>query len=64
MPFLDWVNKTQAAISAAEVPYHLLHCESLHGDISPLALCERGPVVRATHDNLKGTDLLHVAANA
>lgn len=32
MPFLDWVNKTQAVQSAAEVPYHLLQFESAHGD--------------------------------
>lgn len=32
MPFLDWVNKTQAVGSAAEVPYHLLQFESAHGD--------------------------------
>lgn len=32
MPFLDWVNKTQAVQGAAEVPYHLLQFESVHGD--------------------------------
>ncbi|MHB8709267.1 MAG: DNA methyltransferase, partial [Desulfuromonadales bacterium] len=32
MPFLDWVNKTQAVQGAAEVPYHLLQFESAHGD--------------------------------
>lgn len=32
MPFLDWVNKTQAVQGAGEVPYHLLQFESAHGD--------------------------------
>ena len=32
MPTLDWVNKAQAATSAADVPYHLLQLTSLHGD--------------------------------
>jgi adenine-specific DNA-methyltransferase len=32
MPFLDWVNKTQAVNIAADVPYHLLQQQSLHGD--------------------------------
>ncbi len=32
MPTLDWVNKAQAATSAAAVPYHLLQLTSLHGD--------------------------------
>ena len=35
MPFLDWVNKTQATSSAAEVPYHLLQLESIHGSFLP-----------------------------
>lgn len=51
MPFLDWVNKNQAVNSAAEVPYHLLHCESVHGDTSshrPLGMSG----VRELHDNL------------
>ena len=32
MPFLDWVNKAQAQRVAAEVPYHLLQFQSVHGD--------------------------------
>jgi adenine-specific DNA-methyltransferase len=32
MPFLDWVNKSQATSVAGEVPYHLLRFESAHGD--------------------------------
>lgn len=32
MPFLDWVNKTQATSVAGEVPYHLLEFRSAHGD--------------------------------
>lgn len=32
MPILDWVNKAQAAVAASEVPYHLLHLQSAHGD--------------------------------
>jgi adenine-specific DNA-methyltransferase len=32
MPFLDWVNKSQATSAASEVPYHLLRFESAHGD--------------------------------
>lgn len=32
MPILDWVNKTPAATSAADVPYHLLRMASVHGD--------------------------------
>lgn len=32
MPTLDWVNKAQAATSAADVPYHLLQLTSVHGD--------------------------------
>ena len=32
MPFLDWVNKTQAVNTAADVPYHLLQFQSAHGD--------------------------------
>jgi DNA modification methylase len=34
MPFLDWVNKTQAVNSAADVPYHLLQFQSAHGDVA------------------------------
>ena len=32
LPFLDWVNKSQATSVASEVPYHLLRFESAHGD--------------------------------
>lgn len=32
MPFLDWVNKTQAQRATADVPYHLLEFQSAHGD--------------------------------
>lgn len=32
MPFLDWVNKAQAQRTTADVPYHLLHFQSAHGD--------------------------------
>ena len=32
MPFLDWVNKSQATSVAKEVPYDLLRFESAHGD--------------------------------
>jgi len=31
MPFLDWVNKSQAKSTPREVPYHLLKCESTYG---------------------------------
>lgn len=33
MPFLDWVNKNQAAQASQEVPYHLLRQVSAHGDV-------------------------------
>ena len=32
MPFLDWVNKNQAASASAQVPYHLLQLAQTHGD--------------------------------
>jgi len=32
MPFLDWVNKAQAASVAAGVPYHLLNFEAAYGE--------------------------------
>jgi len=32
MPFLDWVNKTQAVNSTADVPYHILQFRATHGD--------------------------------
>jgi len=51
MPFLDWVNKNQAVNSAAEVPYHLLHCESVHGDAGADNLLIQG-------DNLKALKAL------
>lgn len=31
MPFLDWVNKAQAQEKAADLPYHLLQFQSVHG---------------------------------
>jgi len=31
MPFLDWVNKSQATRTAQNVPYHLLRQVSAHG---------------------------------
>lgn len=51
MPFLDWVNKAQAATSAAEVPYHLLQFESVHGDTGAENLLIQG-------DNLKALKAL------
>ena len=51
MPFLDWVNKKQAVNSAALVPYHLLHCESVHGDAGADNLLIQG-------DNLKALKAL------
>ena len=32
MPFLDWVNKTQAVQDAATVPYHLLQFSQGYGE--------------------------------
>ncbi|HYN79391.1 MAG TPA: hypothetical protein VES73_16535 [Lamprocystis sp. (in: g-proteobacteria)] len=32
MPFLEWVNNAQAQRAVAEVPYHLLQLQSVHGD--------------------------------
>lgn len=32
MPFLDWVNKTQAKETTLEVPYHLLKRQQTYGD--------------------------------
>lgn len=37
MPFLDWVNKNQAKEHVAQVPYHVLLEESVHGDVSGLS---------------------------
>jgi adenine-specific DNA-methyltransferase len=34
MPFLDWVNKSQAKEATRDVPYHLLKHEATHGDTS------------------------------
>jgi len=31
MPFLDWVNKSQAVGTATDVPYHLLQFQSVYG---------------------------------
>jgi adenine-specific DNA-methyltransferase len=42
MPFLDWVNKTQAVDTAADVPYHLLQFQSAHGDASAENLLIQG----------------------
>ncbi len=42
MPFLDWVNKTQAVNIAADVPYHLLQFQSAHGDASAENLLIQG----------------------
>ncbi len=51
MPFLDWVNKSQAVASAAEVPYHLLQFESAYGDADAENLLIQG-------DNLKALKAL------
>lgn len=40
MPFLDWVNKNQAVLTADQVPYHLLQKEQTFGD------------AEASHNNL------------
>jgi adenine-specific DNA-methyltransferase len=42
MPFLDWVNKTQAVTVAGTVPYHLLNFESAHGDVNADNLLVQG----------------------
>lgn len=34
MPFLDWVNKSQAKEAARDVPYHLLRQEAAYGESS------------------------------
>lgn len=34
MPFLDWVNKSQAKETTREVPYHLLKLEAVYGEPS------------------------------
>lgn len=51
MPFLDWINKSQAVASTADVPYHLLRIESAHGDPSAENLLIHG-------DNLKALKAL------
>jgi adenine-specific DNA-methyltransferase len=51
MPFLDWVNKTQAVGGGAEVPYHLLQFASAHGDADAENLLIQG-------DNLKALKAL------
>jgi hypothetical protein len=38
MPFLDWVNKAQVQRISADVHYHLLQCQSAHGDLLPVEL--------------------------
>ncbi|MHB0917110.1 MAG: site-specific DNA-methyltransferase [Thiobacillus sp.] len=42
MPFLDWVNKAQAQLAVADVPYHLLQFQSAHGDASAENLLIQG----------------------
>ncbi len=42
MPFLDWVNKSQALRAVADVPYHLLQFESAHGDTAAENLLIQG----------------------
>lgn len=42
MPFLDWVNKTQAVNSTVDVPYHLLQFQSAQGDDSAENLLIQG----------------------
>ncbi len=51
MPFLNWVNKSQAVSIAVDVPYHLLQFQSDHGDISSENLLIQG-------DNLKALKAL------
>ena len=51
MPFLDWVNKTQAVNTAIDVPYHLLQFQSTHGDTNAESLLIQG-------DNLKALKAL------
>ena len=51
MPFLDWVNKSQAQHSVADVPYHLLQFEAIHGDAAAENLLIQG-------DNLKALKAL------
>ncbi|KAB0664088.1 site-specific DNA-methyltransferase [Oryzomonas japonica] len=51
MPFLDWVNKAQAINNSAEVPYHLLQFQSVHGEPDSENLLIQG-------DNLKALKAL------
>ena len=51
MPFLDWVNKSQAVGTAADVPYHLLQFQSVYGDATAENLLIQG-------DNLKALKAL------
>jgi adenine-specific DNA-methyltransferase len=51
MPFLDWVNKSQAVNIAANVPYHLLQFQSAYGDTNTENLLIQG-------DNLKALKAL------
>lgn len=51
MPFLDWVNKTQAVGTSAETPYHLLQFQAAYGDATADNLLIQG-------DNLKGLKAL------
>ncbi len=44
MPFLDWVNKAQAASVAAGVPYHLLNFEAAYGALLKTAPAALNPV--------------------
>ncbi|WP_282756235.1 site-specific DNA-methyltransferase [Desulfuromonas thiophila] len=51
MPFLDWVNKTQAVGTSVETPYHLLQFQSAFGDAAADNLLIQG-------DNLKALKAL------
>lgn len=51
MPFLDWVNKTQAVGTSVETPYHLLQFQAAFGDATADNLLIQG-------DNLKALKAL------
>lgn len=51
MPFLDWVNKTQAVGTSVETPYHLLQFQTAFGDAAADNLLIQG-------DNLKALKAL------
>ncbi|SNB45449.1 site-specific DNA-methyltransferase [Geobacter sp. DSM 9736] len=51
MPFLDWVNKTQAVGTSVETPYHLLQFQAAFGDAAADNLLIQG-------DNLKALKAL------